>query len=52
MEPSPTDDGTARGAVTRVLEAVRQGEPQAPEQLWPLVFTAGHVWTIEIWTAP
>jgi RNA polymerase sigma factor (TIGR02999 family) len=38
MEPSPADDGTARGAVTRVLEAVRRGEPRAVNQLLPLVY--------------
>jgi RNA polymerase sigma factor (TIGR02999 family) len=38
MEPPPIDDGTPRGAVTRVLEAVRQGEPRAADQLLPLVY--------------
>ena len=38
MEPPPIDDGTARGAVTRVLEAVERGEPQAADQLLPLVY--------------
>ena len=38
MEPPPIDDGTARGAVTRVLEAVRRGEPRAADQLLPLVY--------------
>jgi RNA polymerase sigma factor (TIGR02999 family) len=38
VEPPPNDDGTARGAVTRVLEAVRRGEPRAADQLLPLVY--------------
>jgi RNA polymerase sigma factor (TIGR02999 family) len=38
MEPAPIDDGLARGAVTRVLEAVRRGEPRAADQLLPLVY--------------
>ena len=38
MESPPTDDGTARGAVTRVLEAVRRGEPRAADELLPLVY--------------
>ena len=40
MEPSPPVDETARGAVTRVLEAVRRGEPRAADQLLPLVYDA------------
>jgi RNA polymerase sigma factor (TIGR02999 family) len=40
MEPPPIDDETARGAVTRVLEAVRRGEPRAADQLLPLVYDA------------
>jgi ECF sigma factor len=38
MEPSPTDDGTVRGAVTRALEAVRRGEPREADRLLPLVY--------------
>jgi RNA polymerase sigma factor (TIGR02999 family) len=39
MEPGPIDDAlAARGAVTRVLEAVRRGEPRAADQLLPLVY--------------
>ena len=34
----PPDDGTARGAVTRVLKAVRRGEPRAADELLPLVY--------------
>jgi RNA polymerase sigma factor (TIGR02999 family) len=38
MKPSPPDEGTARGAVTRVLESVRRGEPRAADRLLPLVY--------------
>jgi RNA polymerase sigma factor (TIGR02999 family) len=38
MERSPPDDAATRGAVTRVFEAVRRGEPRAADQLLPLVY--------------
>ncbi len=38
METPPSDPGTARGAVTRVLEAVLRDEPRAADQLLPLVY--------------
>ena len=38
MKPPPIDEQIARGAVTRVLEAVRRGEPRAADQLLPLVY--------------
>jgi RNA polymerase sigma factor (TIGR02999 family) len=38
MEPSPPDDEAASRAVTRELEAVRRGEPQAADRLLPLVY--------------
>ncbi len=38
MEPSAPDDATVLGAVTRVLEAVRRGEPRAADRLLPMVY--------------